>query len=457
LAFLRHDLRVALVIALVSSGIYVAVTGPRLSGPTADNHYAHLAASFLAGQLDVIGGQPPGSNDWACFDTDTHAICNGVGFTRVRGNEHWYISFPPFPALVLLPLVAIWGVGIPDALVWAIVAGLAPAAIYLLLRRLRALRRSEREPVEDLLLTALFGLGSVFFFVAVQGTVWFAAQVCACVLLPLYLLAALGGAHPVWAGLALGALFLCRPTTAPFGIFFVVEALQAARVAGAATVPSARTTGAVGRLAAFLSGIDRRRAAKLFGLFAVPIVLAVGTAMWMNEARFESPFEFGHRYLMIRWRGRIETWGLFSYHYLSRNLAVFFGSVPWISRFGYLTISRHGLALWVTTPALVLALFPKRKLDPGMRALAIATALVCVWNLLYQNSGWVQFGYRFSLDYMAGLVVLLAVGGRRVTGAGFLLALVLSIAVNLFGAITFDRSTAFYDDDSSQDRYFQPD
>ena len=33
--------------------------------------------------------------------------------------------------------------------------------------------------------------------------------------------------------------------------------------------------------------------------------------------------------------------------------------------------------------------------------------------LFYQNSGWVQFGYRFSLDYMVFLIALLAVGGNR--------------------------------------------
>lgn len=454
---LRHDLRLALAIALVSSGIYVAVTGPRLDGPTVDNHFVHLAESFLAGQLDVVGGRPYGSNDWACFDTDRHAICEGVGFTRVRGNEHWYVSFPPFPALLILPAVAIWGQRVHDALFWAILAGLAPAATYLFLRRLRALGRSERSPSEDLVLTALFGFGTVFFFVAVQGTVWFAAQVVACVLLPLYLLAALGGAHPFWAGLALGALFLTRPTTAPFGIFFVVEALRAARRADAPAVPSSRTTGLVGRLGAFFSGVDRRRLLSSFALFALPVLLAIVAAMWMNAARFEDPFEFGHRFLMIRWRGRIETWGLFSYHYLSRNLAVVLGSTPWISPHGYLTIGRHGLALWVTTPALVLALFPRRRLDAGMRALAVATVLVCVWNLLYQNSGWVQFGYRFSLDYTAGIVALLAVGGRSVRSPAFLAALLFSVAVNLFGAITFDRAPQFYDDDLSQDRYFQPD
>ena len=37
------------------------------------------------------------------------------------------------------------------------------------------------------------------------------------------------------------------------------------------------------------------------------------------------------------------------------------------------------------------------------------------------------------------------------------LALVFAIAVNLFGAITFDRASMFYDDDGTQERLFQPD
>jgi hypothetical protein len=35
--------------------------------------------------------------------------------------------------------------------------------------------------------------------------------------------------------------------------------------------------------------------------------------------------------------------------------------------------------------------------------------------LLYQNTGWLQFGYRFSLDYVVFLVLLLAVDPRPLT------------------------------------------
>lgn len=75
---------------------------------------------------------------------------------------------------------------------------------------------------------------------------------------------------------------------------------------------------------------------------------------------------------------------------------------------------------------------------------------------MYQNSGWLQFGYRFSLDYMVLLIVLLALGNRPFRG-GFYALLVFAIAVNTFGALTFGRVWEYYDVDNSQERIFQPD
>jgi hypothetical protein len=192
-------------------------------------------------------------------------------------------------------------------------------------------------------------------------------------------------------------------------------------------------------------------------IFAAPIALVGGLAMWMNDARFGDPFEFGHTFLIIRWRPRIDKWGLFNFHYFAKNFAVFLAALPWISAVEpYVKISRHGLALWVTSPNLVMALWPK-KVSALMASLFVSVACVAALDLCYQNSGWVQFGYRFSLDYMPMLVVLLALSGRKIAGKLFVALLVFAIAVNTFGAITFDRVGMFYDDDATQERIFQPD
>jgi hypothetical protein len=81
-------------------------------------------------------------------------------------------------------------------------------------------------------------------------------------------------------------------------------------------------------------------------------------------------------------------------------------------------------------------------------------------DLFYQNTGWRQFGYRFSNDYAILLFMLLAIGGRSF-GTLFRLAAGWGIAINLFGAATFDRFDArfdrYYFRDGSQAIVYQPD
>ena len=450
-------IKAPLTIYVLAAAVYVAMLGTRVEGPTPDNHFVHLAASWLSGQLGVIDNRPPGTNDWACYDASIDDVCPQSAFTHTTDTQHWYVSFPPFPALLVLPLVAIWGTAVRDALFWALCAGLAPAFLYVLLRDLSERGASGRTPRENLTLTAMFAFGTVFFFVAVQGTVWFAAHVVASTLLPLYLLFALEGRRPALAGLVLGCIFMTRPTMSLLALVFLIELLRTCRVASAPEISSGDEAGAARRLRAFLAGVAWRDVVKKLAPFAAPILVIGGVAMWMNHARWGHPFEFGHRYLIIAWHARIARWGLVNYHYLSKNLAIFCASLPWLTaNEPHLIVSRHGLALWVTTPPLLLLFFPKKRVDARMVGLYLPAALVCLSDLMYQNSGWVQFGYRFSLDYMIVLITLLALGGRPLRG-GFHAALLFAIAVNTFGAITFDRAWQYYDDDYTQERVFQPD
>ncbi len=429
-----------LAIFVLSAGVYCATSAQRLVRPSPNNHYVHLAHAWLQGRLD-IGGSPPGTNDWACYDTVDEGPCppgrysfSGPDAERYR----WYVSFPPLPAVLLLPVVAIFGLGTLDALFWAIFAGLAPALLFVLLRFLRDSGQSARTQRDDLLVTTLFAIGSVYYFVAVQGTVWFAAHVVAAAFICLYLLCSFGARRPGAAGLALGLAFLCRPATLLLAVFFALQAITAAKQERRPWSDSAP------------------RLIRVLAMFALPLAVIVAFTMWHNSARFGDPFEFGHRFLQIRWRSRIETWGLFSTHYLPTNLTVFFLSLPWlIPSSPFIRITRHGLALWFTTPNLLWGLWPK-KLDATIVALWTAVVSTALCTLLYQNTGWVQFGYRFSVDYLPLLFVLVALSRRRF-GVAFLSCAVFAIVVNTFGAVTFDRYHEFYDTDSTQRVIFQPD
>jgi hypothetical protein len=171
----------------------------------------------------------------------------------------------------------------------------------------------------------------------------------------------------------------------------------------------------------------------------------------------------------VAWHARILKWGLFGYHYLGKNLGIALTSLPWFaphdgSGLGApFKINEHGLAVWFTTPFYFWLLWPKSfREQPDRKWLyviaAIAAAVPAVLDLLYQNTGWRQFGYRFSNDYAVLLFVMLAVGGRPMRWM-FGIAAAWSIMWNSFGAATFDKSPydRFYFRDGSQTIVYQPD
>jgi hypothetical protein len=195
-------------------------------------------------------------------------------------------------------------------------------------------------------------------------------------------------------------------------------------------------------------------------MFALPVLAALAISLWHNQLRFEDPFEVGYRYLTVAWRGRMEKWGLFHYHYLARNLAVVLTSLPYWPEPGQghrFQINAHGLALWFTTPAYLWLIWPRR-VTPLSWALCLTAAAVALPSLFYQNTGWLQFGYRFSNDYAVFLFGLLAIGGFRFR-ALFWAAALWAIVVNAFGARTFGRGgfEEFYYQDPSQRILHQPD
>jgi hypothetical protein len=427
----KRRLLLAVAIYAICTPIYFAFAPlDRITRHTSYNHHVLLAENWLQGRLD-LGHAPPGytqNNDFAQY------------------QGRWYVSFPPFPAVIMLPVVAVAGTAekVRDGQIWLWLGAVGPAVLFLALEKLRRAGHSERSERVNLLLTGVFAFGTVYFFTVEQGTVWFAAHVVAVALSALYLLFALDAERPVLAGLMLVLAFATRgPSVALGAAFFAFEALRVSRRPG---------------IASFWQGLDRRALLRRLALFTVPIVPVLVSILWHNHARFGSVFEFGHNLLVIGWRPRIEKWGLFSYHFLPKNLGVMLTSLPWVSKVpAHVQINVHGLALWVTTPIFLCLLWPRRT-GALWRGLAITAALIAICDLLYQNTGWQQFGYRFSNDYAVLLMAMLAVGGFRM-GRRFWAFAAAGVLINAFGAFTYDRAgyEKFYYTDYGQQVIYQPD
>jgi hypothetical protein len=433
--------------------IYLGASGGRLRAHSPYNHFVYLADGWLHGRLS-LAGQPPNENDWALVEViklhdgrvlkgsfnktnpDRFYPLTGPYMTVMpdqiesRSNIR-YVSFPPAPALFMMPFVAIWGLSFNDVLFSVIWAALNPVLLFLLLRDLSRRGYGKRTAVDDLWLTLVLGVGSVYFYASCVGQVWYTAHVVGVTFAIGYAWASIEAARPALAGLCLG---LGYATRTPMAFMFPLFVMELVRSTGGWQALRERRALAPGTIARALR-------------FAAPAAVVVALLFIHNYARFQRFTEFGHTFLNISWADRIQRWGLFNYHFLSRNLACALVLMPRIlAMYPFVKVSQHGMSMLITSPNLAYTVMPKERspLTPALWITVLTTALP---GLLYQNSGQVQFGYRFSIDYLVFFIILIAIGNRRLSWV-FKTLLIIAAAINLFGAITFDRFPQFTYDDS---------
>ncbi|MDX9719607.1 MAG: hypothetical protein RBU37_02590 [Myxococcota bacterium] len=458
-------LLIALVVYAIAFSVYALFAWNRFWEPSDDTHFVYQAHAFKMGKLEMPW-KPPHGNDWASYielpvkgdetlkgiwldrgqgkfralDGAIYTIKSGDIDHRKAQNVRYFVSFPPGPAVLMMPFLPDADspeldfrdpkkLGFNDVQFTVAFAALNVVLMFLLLLRLSALGVSSRSLRENILLTLLFGMGSNVLWCSVMGQVWFTALVVGLTFTLLYIHAAIGTRHPFLAGLFLACGMATRT---PIAFSFVLFAYFL-------FFPNGR--------------LRRAHWGEFFSkavLFAVPILVIGGLLMWMNQARFENPMEFGHTYLAQGGLGRVQTYGLFNYHFLSKNLLAAFALLPRIQPWEpYVILSKHGMSLFLTTPPLLYLLAYRsgvRLLDrKWFWGLVLVSLAMIIPGMFYQNTGWSQFGFRFSLDYTPYLVLLLALN-RRKMGTIFIALLVLGILVNVFGAITFNRMPLFYED-----------
>jgi hypothetical protein len=302
------------------------------------------------------------------------------------GDGRWYVAYPPMPAVLALPFVAIFGREFPAQVYSSLYAGLATGVVYLVLGRLGlALRVRDR-----LALSAVFTLGTCFWYVAISGSAWYFAHVSAVLLLALATLSALSR-KPAWiAGLLLGLAALSRLPTG-LALPFVLAA----------------QLGFPGWTA--LRSMDKGRLLRttiVFGLgLAVPAAIYIG----FNLLRWGTITDQAY----TRIPGVLEDpiyveHGILSLWYIPRNLfAILFRSWNYVDEFPFLQPSWWGLGIFLTTP-LFLWLFKARIRTPIVAWSLLGVLIVSLPIITHGNVGFTQFGYRFSLDFQLLLFAILA-------------------------------------------------
>lgn len=396
---------------LIALGVYslTAVRYEHLKSPQGA-YFDHLADAFLHARLHLEN--PPGQHDLTPYD------------------GRWYVPFPPLPALLLMPWVAASGVAGASTVAFSI--GLGTVNVWLTWMLLAGLARRGFVSLaggDRFWLTIMFAIGTVHWQVAVDGQVWFLGHVCTLTFVLLAAWLAVATQSPWLAGAALAIAALGRPNvvlTLP-----LLHALAQAR-GGGCDPPGPQPAPDTLRLLA--DGLRGWNPAWLWRAL-IPIAVAASALMSYNVARFGDPLDFGYTRQRVDASvlGDLHTHGQFSLHHVVRNVNVLLLGLPRIERGERLpTPDERGMSVLLTTPALLLVLRARGR-DPLTRSAWLATGLLLVPLLLYYNTGWRQFGYRFSLDFLTPLLVLMALGARGRLPHWTKALVLVGIAVNAWG------------------------
>jgi hypothetical protein len=395
-------------VAFAAAGVFIAafvlyglsaLAADRTQSPPVA-YFDRLADAFLHGRLYLE--DPPAQGDLTLY------------------NDHWYLPHPPLPALLMLPGVALLGVeGFNTVLFANTLGALNVTLVFLLLHALASAGWTPLRLTDNLWLTVLFGAGSVHWYMATLGTVWFVSQICTVTFVALAAWLVVTGRSPVAAGCALGAAMLARPHVA--FLFPLLVALAAQRVRD--------EHGAVAW----------RRLARWCAAAAVPPIIAAAALLAYNGARFDNPLDFGYQNenVSAHVADDLHTYGQFNLYFLPRNLRAMLWALPvWGPKRNQPVPDGDGLSLFITTPALLYLFRPRRLTWPEIGA-AIATGLVLVPLLTYFNTGWAQFGYRFSLDFMIPIMVVLAYAAGPRVSPRLRILILLGVLVNAWGVSWF--------------------
>lgn len=314
----------------------------------------------------------------------------GVGQDPVYWHGHVYWSEGPFPSLLLLPFVGLFGLFhvffYQGYLQWLLVLGVF-GLVYGLARRL-AYRQ-----FDSLILAFGFTLGSVFIGVASISASWFFAQVVATALLLWGLYESYRPERRRWwlLGLICALVLLTRATAIPIIAFFALELWREA-------------------------GTLRQKWGWLLQL-GLPLVGAFAFIGVYNYLRFGSPLKGGYAdQVLFPASLESESYGVFSLIHIPTNLysallraptPVTYDTTSWTLKFPYIKNNIYGMSMFVTSPYL-LYLFTQKwsQFDTHMRHLLVATLLSALLVVSYFGVGLEQFGYRYALDFLPGLFLL---------------------------------------------------
>ena len=386
--------RVPLLLFSVTFIIYYVTGG----GPTVFNNFVRLADAFIHGRLYLKE--------------------NVSWLELIPVNGKYYVIYPPMPALLILPFVALRGMMFDQTLGSIFVGSLNSVLVYLLAKKIFS-DGSKRTDMAALWIAILFTFGTIHWYLASVGSAWYFAQVTAVFFLLLTLNEVFGKKRPWLIGILLGAAYWSRLPVVLATPFFLIM------------LPDRWSKGI--RENVKLLFVDYRLR---FLQFLLGLGLFVGLNFLYNYLRFETIFDAAY---YLQQPVTNDFWfskGIFNPAYIKNHLNILFFKGPiFLSTFSYIQPSWAGMAIWITTPAFIFAL--KSPLDKITLACWSAILPIAFLIMSHGGTGFSQFGYRYAMDFYPFLLILIA-RGRDLRWYHKLL-IGIGIMVNLWGVLWINK------------------
>jgi len=315
-----------------------------------------------------------------------------------------YVVFPPMPAILLTPLVMIFGSQFSQTIFSIFLGSLNPVILYSLLRKIRI------SPRTVLITVFFFAFGSGQWFLASVGSAWYLAHIVALFFLLLAIRETFGKQRLLLIGLLLGASYWSRSTeifTLPFFLFYMKNRF----------LPINKNS--VYNLITLGTGI---------GFFVFLDIL-------YNFVRFSS-FSLISPYELLPDANKPTAIkdGYLSFKHIPIHIDAIFFRLPYFrTSWPYIIPSLYSMAIWFTSPAIIFALGAKK----SSLMFSCWFAIISTFSILslWVATGYSEFGYRFAQDFMPFALILIALGIGQKPKIIVYLVVALSIIINLWGII----------------------
>lgn len=374
----------------------------------ADGTYICMLILIVIGYVlihDLIGDTLLDHNLWDSYTLQAKAWLDGHTYLDQNYSyleiatykNHFYVSFPPVPSVLMLPFVLIYGVNTPNNIIMIIYILIAVTLVYQIARFMKM-----RE-----ILAAFWSIVIVFgcnmTWMSTMGGVWFQAQLVNMIFLLAAILAMLYNRRVlsyIFIALAVG----CRPFSIVYFfvlmVYFYNKDCKKDFIKVSDKKKNNSNIEAIKRLYnALLMVLKQWKGIVCAGIIGICYMI-------YNYVRFDNPLEFGHNYLPEFLESES---GQFNIEYVATNLyRIFLNGIKITNKMGLKIPRFDGFIVFIANPIFIIYLVyiikniikSKKNQESSMVSRAIVLMTICNMLLLcfHKTMGGWQFGNRYLVD-----------------------------------------------------------